>query len=240
MINEQYTQSDHKSRDHDIYAQTKYRITLKWLGQNSLKGSVLLNIGCGAGHFNQLALESGFRVIGYEPDPVAYAAAAQQSHENLELVCGNLFAIPGHMQANVVVLHDVLEHIDAENAAIERIFELLTADGILVISVPALDRLFGFHDEQLGHFRRYSKTSLRRALRNRFDISKIRYLGFFAIPVVFFFSRFRRRGYPNASLESSSILSRIFGRIMSIEERLALPVGTSLLLMAHKVNEQSD
>jgi 2-polyprenyl-3-methyl-5-hydroxy-6-metoxy-1,4-benzoquinol methylase len=54
------------------------------------------------------------------------------------------------------VLHDVLEHIDSENAAIERIFELLTDDGILVISVPALDGLFGFHDEQLGHFRRYS------------------------------------------------------------------------------------
>ena len=137
-----------------------------------------------------------------------------------------------------MVLHDVLEHIDAENAAIERIFELLTNDGILVISVPALDGLFGFHDEQLGHFRRYSKTSLRRALRNRFNVGKIRYLGFFAIPGVFYFSCLRRREYPNASLGSSSTLSRIFGKIMKIGQRIALPLGTSLLVMARKVKEQ--
>ena len=238
MINEQYTQSDHNFRDQDMYAQAKYWITLKWLEQCALKGSVLLNVGCGAGHFNKLALQSGFKVIGYEPDPVAYSMAAQQNHENLELVCGDLFAIPSNTRANIVVLHDVLEHIDSENAAIERIFELLTDDGILIISVPALDWLFGFHDEQLGHFRRYSKTSLRRALRNRFKVEKIRYLGFFAIPGVFYFSCFRRKEYPNASLGSSSILSRIFGNIMSIEQRIALPLGTSLLVMARKAKEQ--
>ena len=220
-----------------MYAQAKYLVTLKWLEQYASKGSVLLNVGCGAGHFNQLALQSGFKVIGYEPDPIAYSIAARQNHENLELVCGDLFAIPRNTQANIVVLHDVLEHIDAENAAIERIFELLTNDGILIISVPALDGLFGFHDEQLGHFRRYSKTSLRRALRNRFDVGKIRYLGFFAIPGVFYFSCFRQREYPKASLESSSILSRIFGKVMKIEQHLALPLGTSLLVMARKVNE---
>ena len=221
-----------------MYALAKYRITLKWLEQDALKGSVLVNVGCGAGHFNQLALQSGFKVIGYEPDPIAYSIAARQNHENLELVRGDLFAIPRNMQADIVVLHDVLEHIDAENAAIERIFELLTNDGILIISVPALDRLFGFHDEQLGHFRRYSKTSLRRALKNRFEVEKIRYLGFFAIPGVFYFSCLRRRGYPDASLESSSILSRFFGKIMKIEQRIALPLGTSLLVMARKTNEQ--
>jgi SAM-dependent methyltransferase len=238
VINDQYTHSDHNFRDQDMYAQAKYRITLKWLKQDALKQSILLNVGCGAGHFNKLALESGFKVIGYEPDPVAYAISALQNHENLELVCGDLFAIPGRNLANIVVLHDVLEHIDAENAVIERIFDLLTTDGILVISVPAFDRLFGFHDEQLGHFRRYSKTSIRRALRFRFRVDKIRYLGFFAIPGVVYFSCFRRRGYPIASLGSSSIVSRIFGKIMRVEERIALPLGTSLLVMARKVNEQ--
>ena len=240
MINEQYTQSDHNFRDQDVYAHAKYRITLNWLEQDAPKGSVLVNVGCGAGHFNQLALQSGFKVIGYEPDPIAYSIAARQNHENLELVCGDLFAIPRNTQANIVVLHDVLEHIDSENAAIERIFELLTDDGILVISVPALDRLFGFHDEQLGHFRRYSKTSLRRALRNRFKVGKIRYLGFFAIPGVFYFSCFRRREYPNATLGSSSILIRIFSKIMNFEQRIAFPLGTSLLVVARKAKEQSN
>ena len=169
------------------------------------------------GYFNQLALQGGFEKIGYEPDPIAYSIAAEQNHENLELVCGDLFAILSNTHTIIVVLHNALKHINAENAAIERIFELLTNDGILIISVPALDRLFGFHDEQLGRFRRYSKTSLHRVLRNRFDVEKIRYLGFFAIPGVFNFSRLRCRGCPDASLESSLVLSSFFGKVMTIE-----------------------
>ena len=49
MINEHYTQSDHNFRDQDMYALAKYRITLKWLEQDALKGSVLVNVGCGGG-----------------------------------------------------------------------------------------------------------------------------------------------------------------------------------------------
>ena len=156
-------------------------------------------------------------MIGYELDLIAYLIAAKQNHASLELVCGDLFAIPSNTRANIVVLHDVLEHIDAENAAIERIFELLTDDGVLIIAVPALDWLFEFHDEHLGHFRKYSKTSLRRALRNRFDVEKIRYLRFLTISGVFNCSCLRRRGCPDASLGSSSVLSSFFGKLMTIE-----------------------
>ena len=238
MINEQYTQSDHVFRDQDLYAQSKYLITLKWLETNTRKNSSLINVGCGAGYFNQVALQNEYRVIGYEPDFAAYSIAAKLTHPNLELVCGDLFSIPTTTRADIVVMHDVLEHIDAEDAAIRKIHDLLNDDGILIISVPALDRLFGFHDEQLGHFRRYSKTSLRRSLRNRFDVKKIRYLGFCALPVVYYFSCFRKRSYPIASMEASSWLSKLFGKIMKVEQRFSLPLGTSVMVMARKVGKQ--
>lgn len=91
-----------------------------------------------------------------------------------------------------MVLQDVLEHIDAEGAAIEKIFDLLKSYGILIISAPAFERLFGFHDEQLGHFRRYSKPSIRRALRGRFDVVKIRYLGFLRYLLFITFQHFEK------------------------------------------------
>jgi len=234
VINDRYTQADHNFRDQDVYALTKYRITLRWLKSHASQGSLLVNVGCGAGYFNQLALKEGFKVVGYEPDPDAYSVAIKQTHDDLELVCGDLFSIPITTRADIVVLHDVLEHIDAENAAIERIYELLVDDGILIISVPALDRLFGFHDEQLGHFRRYTKTSLRRALRARFIVEKIRYLGVFAIPGVLYFSRFRQKGYPLASASKHSVLGRVFNILMAVEGRVAAPIGTSVLVMARK------
>jgi SAM-dependent methyltransferase len=240
MINKNYTQADHNFRDHDLYAQAKYQITLKWLEVNAQKGAVLVNVGCGAGYFNQQALQNGYKVIGYEPDRAAYLIAAQLTHQRLELVCGDLFSIPSTIQADIVVMHDVLEHIDAEDAAINKVYELLNDDGILVISVPALDQLFGFHDEQLGHFRRYSKTSLRRSLRNRFEVRRIRYLGFFALPGVYYFSRLRKRSYPSASMDESSGLRKIFGKMMTIERYFSLPLGTSVIVMARKVDKQTN
>ncbi len=202
------------------------------------EGRTLINVGCGVGHFNRLALDRGFRVIGYEPDHDAFLIADEQKVENVELVCGDLFAVT-NVRADIVVLHDVLEHIDAEGAAIEKIFDLLKSDGILIISVPAFERLFGFHDEQLGHFRRYSKPSLRRALRGRFDVVKIRYLGFFALPVVYYFSTFRKAGYPDFVQGEQSLKMRIFSFLMRVEKHVGSPLGTSIILMARKTQKRS-
>src|SRR5262245_8076285 len=68
-----YTADDHAFRESDEYAQAKYDITLRWLGPG--QGRRLLNIGCGAGLFNELAHRAGFAVEACEPDPEAYQRA---------------------------------------------------------------------------------------------------------------------------------------------------------------------
>lgn len=69
--------------------------------------------------------------------------------------------------------------------------------GLLLISVPALQFLYGHHDEQLGHYRRYSRTQLGRLLDGFFVIEESRYFGFFLIPlVVLYSSKLLRKPYP--------------------------------------------
>lgn len=239
MINNQYTQLDHETREHDLYAHGKYRLTLKTLERvNLLNGHeskpVLINVGCGGGLFNKLAIEAGFQVFACEPDPTAFELATRFNHPNLKIFLGDISAIQPPVLADVIVCHDVLEHIDAENIALRQIADSLANSGLFVISVPAIDRLFGYHDEQLGHFRRYNKTTLKRILHFDFDAQSVRYYGFFAIPATLYYSRIKKVAYPELISARSGLITWIMKMLISIEVRIAFPVGTSVIAIARK------
>jgi 2-polyprenyl-3-methyl-5-hydroxy-6-metoxy-1,4-benzoquinol methylase len=226
-----YAAVDHEFRKADAYAQAKYRVTLRWLGDRR-PGSLLYNVGCGGGLFNRMAVDAGFRVEGFEPDPVAFELARRDCPERQCAVHPvGVGEIEGENVADVIVMHDVLEHIEHEGPAVERLRRLLAADGILVMSVPALPSLFGLHDDQLGHYRRYTRRSLRRTLSAQFEIVRLRYFGLAFVPIAAYYSRFRRRPYPTSSAESA-VTSAAFRVLCAVEDRVPTPLGTSLICLA--------
>jgi 2-polyprenyl-3-methyl-5-hydroxy-6-metoxy-1,4-benzoquinol methylase len=233
VIDDTYTASDHEFRDNDTYAETKYRLTLRWLGPLR-EASALFNIGCGHGRFNTLAHEAGYKVNACEPDPAASAVAAANAPEGCTVYNCGVLDLPNDVRADIVVMHDVLEHIDAEAAAVARVAQLLPIGGRLVISVPALPVLCGYHDEQLGHFRRYGRNSLKTPLSRHFDIERLRYFGMTLIPVTAWYSKVRRVPYPTASASGGGLLAGVFRTLCRAEERVPTPVGTSLICLATK------
>ena len=64
-----------------------------------------------------------------------------------------------------LLLLDVLEHIEQDDAFLAKLAEVLTASGELLISVPAFQFLFSPHDVFLKHFRRYTISSLEKLVR---------------------------------------------------------------------------
>lgn len=62
--------------------------------------------------------------------------------------------------ADLVLLLDVIEHVDDDVALLRDALDRLTPAGRLVVSVPAWPRLFSAHDVHLGHRRRYTPASL--------------------------------------------------------------------------------
>jgi SAM-dependent methyltransferase len=230
-INEQYTLADHEFRDDDAYAMGKYRLAARWLHELGTTG-VLYNVGCGAGQFNYLAVELGYKVHAFEPDAAAYALAVANKPPRCEVEQLGLEVIPGRAVADVVVMHDVLEHIEDDNDAGERLAQLIKPSGALLLSVPALPSLFGYHDEQLGHFRRYTRRSLQMALAPSFRVERLRWYGMTMVPVTLWYSRWRRRSYPMAGVSERRMTARAFDAICKIEERTPVPIGTSLLCLA--------
>jgi len=232
MTDDEYTSTDHEFRDDDVYALGKYRLTGSWLRPLPTRGE-LLNIGCGAGQFNTLAADLGFTVRAFEPDPKAFElAVANLPPEHCSVQQLGIEAISGERFADVVVMHDVLEHIEDEAATVAHLASLLKPDGVLVLSVPALPSLFGYHDEQLGHYRRYTRRTLRAALQPAFRIERLRYYGTTLIPVTLWFSRIRRQPYPMANASGDGVAARALGLVCRLEERIAGPLGTSVICMA--------
>jgi SAM-dependent methyltransferase len=72
---------------------------------------------------------------------------------------------------DVVLMLDVIEHIADDAAFLDTsILPHLADDSVVIISVPAYQRLFSSHDEALGHHRRYSPRQLRDLLQPRLDV----------------------------------------------------------------------
>ncbi len=62
----------------------------------------------------------------------------------------------------LILLLDVLEHLDDDRAALVRVGELLGPDGLLVLTVPAFPLVWTRHDDLNHHRRRYTRAGLSR------------------------------------------------------------------------------
>jgi SAM-dependent methyltransferase len=231
MVDTTYTSADHAFRDADSYAGGKYEVTLRWLQDIRPDARRLLNVGCGSGLFNRLAAERGFQVEACEPDPEAAAIARRAAPAGVTVTTCGLLDVEPQAMPEVIVMHDVLEHIEDDAAAVRRLRELVAPDGVVILSVPALPSLFGRHDELLGHYRRYVRGTLRTVVESCFTIDRLRYYGMTLIPVTLWFSRIRRNEYP-AQTATEGIVGRAFAAVCQAEARVPTPIGTSLICLA--------
>ncbi len=96
-------------------------------------GKDLLDIGAGTGHFLAKAKESGFNVLGLEPDEDARKVAL--SENGIELKDLNLLH---HLNQkfNAITMWHVLEHVYNLQEDLEKISSLVIQDGVLIIAVP--------------------------------------------------------------------------------------------------------
>jgi 2-polyprenyl-3-methyl-5-hydroxy-6-metoxy-1,4-benzoquinol methylase len=104
---------------------------------------VILDVGCGAGHFGAYLKRSGkaATVVGIELFP----DAAEEARSQLDaVVCANLDyydlagmqADLGHDKFDVITCADVLEHVRDPWKTLERLGQHLSDDGSVIVSVP--------------------------------------------------------------------------------------------------------
>src|SRR5437016_1302445 len=150
-------------KSQDVYAHTKYDIIERYLtGHPNLS---ILNVGCGSGDLSLRLGALGHHVIGIDPE-LAYIelALANAAHRDASKRCAFQVSSIEDYQSDeafdCVIATDVIEHIDDDRAAFAKVAGLTKPGGLILITVPAGQWLFGYHDDQLGHYRRYCKRML--------------------------------------------------------------------------------
>jgi SAM-dependent methyltransferase len=114
------------------------------------------DLGCGAGG-NLAAVNDTHDVVGVECSPQALSYAQQKLGRRVRY--GRLpdeIDLPPE-SFDVVLMTDVLEHIEDDAASARTALRLLRPDGIVVATVPAYQWLYSPRDAHHHHFRRYSK-----------------------------------------------------------------------------------
>lgn len=137
---------------------------------------------------------------------------------------------------NSILMFNVLEHIENDVAALQVINELLQPRGRLLMVVPAMPSLYGEIDARLGHYRRYSKSSLRLLLDEAGLIPiKMFYLNFLgAIGWYFNFVLLRRSSQSTTQVK---FFDKYITPIQVITEKFfSPPFGQSLIVIAEKLN----
>lgn len=98
-------------------------------------GKRVLDVGAAGGSFLAVARERGYEPLGCEPS--TWMCAFARDHYGLELHPGTIFDMPVPPGSiDLLTLWDVLEHTPDPQAVLRRAHELLTPDGVLVLSVP--------------------------------------------------------------------------------------------------------
>lgn len=147
--------------------------------------AVIMEIGCSSG-FLIRDLAKSF--------PEAVVVGADVVKEPLYRLAKTLPGIPlirfdllqnplPDQSVDVLIMLNVLEHIEDDVMALQKAFNLLKPGGVLIIEVPAGPSLYDAYDAELHHFRRYSASELQAKLTQAgFKVSRRSHLGFVLFP----------------------------------------------------------
>ncbi|MEX2596290.1 MAG: class I SAM-dependent methyltransferase [Salibacteraceae bacterium] len=147
-----------------------------------------LDIGGGNGFVAKRIQDEGFETIVLEPGPVGASNSKKRGVE--QVICSTFQDAHFPPQSiDAAGMFDVIEHIEDDDAMLREIHASLKENGRLYLSVPAFDWLWSQVDEDAGHFRRYTKTSMKDVLeRAGFELEFSTYI-FSVLPLPIFLFR---------------------------------------------------
>jgi 2-polyprenyl-3-methyl-5-hydroxy-6-metoxy-1,4-benzoquinol methylase len=131
-----------------------------------LLGKSVLEVGAGLGtNTPYLIGPRQEKWMCLEPDPalagqILLNVTSAAKSTQLEVRVGTLNDLPPELLFDTLIYIDVLEHIENDGGELMRALSYLRPGGKIVVLSPAHPWLFTPFDAAIGHYRRYTKSSL--------------------------------------------------------------------------------
>ena len=199
-------------------------LALPYLGDHPLE------LGSGTGDYAQAWLDAGVpRLTLTELDP-ARSAFLHSQFEHESRIQVELLDIldPPEARYSSLVAFNVLEHIEDHVGALRASHRLLVPGGAVIMFVPAFTFAMGRFDRAVGHFRRYTKATLRAVYAAAgLEIERIHYVNAPGLIAWFLAVRLLRM------TPGDSAAVRLWDRTITratraVERRVAPPFGQSV------------
>jgi SAM-dependent methyltransferase len=145
-------------------------------------GPEVLEVGAGIGGTTKALCRDGHhRWVCLEPDRalverLSQAIAARELPPCCRPVIGTLNDVLDLPPVDSILYIDVLEHIENDCDELAQISCHLKPGGYLIVLSPAHPFLYTAFDRAIGHYRRYTRGSLRALSPPGLDVARIRYL----------------------------------------------------------------
>lgn len=200
-----------------------------------LEGRQILEVGCGTGNLLRL-LSSGDLELSGTDYSTEYLNKAREKNPKIVFFQGDLTDINSWNEYgesyDSIICSEVLEHLADDLTALKIVSRLLKPNGVLIITVPALNSLYSEFDKKIGHHRRYSMKSISDVVTQAgFVIEKKRhwnFLGMFGWFVLF------RLFKQDIKKTSNPFLGSLLGKWLGLESKVIFPIGQTIMIKARK------
>jgi SAM-dependent methyltransferase len=232
---------DHATADH-FWMQWRQEVLVRQLSRIRHPIEKALDVGCGHGVVRELLeRDIGFAVDGCDLNRRALEMAA--NGKGRVLLYDIFDRNPTMLEAyDLVLLMDVIEHVDDDLCFSRAAIEHLKPGGVVVINVPAHMAFYSKYDEVIGHKRRYGKAQIESLFRHlKIEPLIIAYWGLTLLPFLFartIVVRFvsRERTIHTGFAEQNAVTRKILRIIQRLElsAPFAMPIGTSLMALGRR------
>lgn len=146
----------------DIERHWYYRAKARLLAASISRVGTVLDVGAGSGFFSRWLLRHGLAEKAICIDPY-YENERDEEEAGRPLLFRRSIEV---CQADLILMMDVLEHVEDDAGLLRRYLAHLRGDGRCFITLPAFSFLWSSHDVFLDHKRRYTLPQAERLARS--------------------------------------------------------------------------
>ena len=202
-------------------------------------GQRIFEVGSGIGNITRHLVDSGDLVFGIEPNQACSDELEGTFRNNPAFKCKSWSIEECNKEAlkdfqfDTIVCVNVLEHIEDDIEVLKFFQSVLVEGGKAVLVVPAIPWAYGSIDKAVGHFRRYSKKMMSKAMSHiGLTVTHMKYSNLLGL------IGWYDNGNIRKIIKQSDSQIRLFEMLVPVYHRfekvLPVPIGMTLVAVGEK------